>query len=324
MLDAPLQFTPILVPKVWGGRRLEALGKTLPEGEAVGESWEIADLPGDGPTSVVSSGPLEGVSLRTLVETHHDALMGDAALSAEHRFPLLIKFLDACDNLSVQVHPDEQWAATHPDAFLKSEAWVIMDADPGSRIWAGVEPGTTAASMQAALDAGTLTECLQWRAAQVGACHTLPSGTCHALGTGVLVAEVQTTSDTTFRLWDWGRTGRAMHVPESLACIDFDTPPPDEVQPPPACEGLAETLLADTPWFVMRRVDTVEATNWRSDLGRAPMVLMCLSGTAHATGPGGAARLQVGSTALLPAAMEQASVELGPNASILVAQPRVA
>jgi len=323
MLDAPLQFDPILVPKVWGGRRLEALGKSLPDGESVGESWEIADLPGDGPTSVVAAGPLEGVTLRSLVEEHQSELMGAAPLSGEDRFPLLIKYLDACDNLSVQVHPDEAWAASHPDAYLKSEAWVVMDAEPGSRIWAGVSPGATAETMQAALEAGTLTDQLLWRDARVGSCHTLPSGTCHALGTGVLVAEVQTTSDTTFRLWDWGRSGRTMHVEESLACIDFASPPPDEVQPAPGTDGLAETLLADTPWFVMRRVDAVEATNWRSELGDAPMVLMCLGGTAHATGPGGAARLQVGSTALLPAAMDKASVELGEGASLLVAQPRV-
>ncbi len=324
MLDAPLQFHPILVPKVWGGRRLETLGKALPEGEAVGESWEVADLPGDGPTSVIASGPLEGRTLRSLVERHQDELMGNASLSGEDRFPLLIKYLDACDNLSVQVHPDEAWAATHSDAFLKSEAWVVMDALPGSRIWAGVKPGTTAASMQNLLDAERLTECLQWREAHVGSCHTLPSGTCHALGTGVLVAEVQTTSDTTFRLWDWGRTGRTMHVAESLACIDFETPPPDEVQPAAVTQGLAETRLADTPWFQMRRVDSAEPTNWRSDLHSAPMVLMCLAGTAHATGPGGSSRLRPGSTVLLPAAMEQASVEMGENASLLVAQPCVA
>ena len=159
-------------------------------------------------------------------------LMGEAELSNEGRFPLLIKYLDACDNLSVQVHPDQAWAAANSDAHLKSEAWVVMDAAPGSLIWAGVKPGTTAASMQAALDTGTLTDTLLSREAQVGSCHALPSGTCHALGSGVLVAEVQTTSDTTFRLWDWGRVGRQMHVEQALACINYDTPPPDEVSMP--------------------------------------------------------------------------------------------
>jgi mannose-6-phosphate isomerase len=321
MLDAPLQFEPILVPKVWGGRRLQTLGKLIPPDTAVGESWEIADMPGDGPCSIVSGGPHEGQSLRSLIEDCGNELMGEAQLSTEGRFPLLIKYLDACDNLSVQVHPDQAWAASHADAHLKSEAWVVMDAVPGSRIWAGVKPGTTAASMQAALDTGTLTDTLQSREARVGSCHTLPSGTCHALGTGVLVAEVQTTSDTTFRLWDWGRVGRQMHVEQALACIEYDTPPPDEVGMPENPTGLADTMLADTPWFTMRRVDTKEASTWRSDLSSMPMVLMCLSGTAHVTAKGGAARLQTGSTALLPAAIEQATVELGDGACLLIAQP---
>jgi mannose-6-phosphate isomerase len=321
MLDAPLQFEPILVPKVWGGRRLQTLGKLIPPDTAIGESWEIADMPGDGPCSIVADGAFAGQSLRSLVEAHERELMGDVPLNAEGRFPLLIKFLDACDNLSVQVHPDEAWAATHADAYLKSEAWVVMDTELNSRIWSGVKPGTSAKTLRAALKAGTLTESLLWREARVGSCHTLPSGTCHALGTGVLVAEVQTTSDTTFRLWDWGREGRQMHIEESLACIDYSTPPPDEVAVPTAASGLAETVLADTPWFTMRRIDTSEATTWRSDLSGAPMVLMILRGTAHATCNGGGARLQSGSTALLPAATKKATVELGEHTSLLIAQP---
>jgi mannose-6-phosphate isomerase len=258
MIDTPLLFTPILVPKVWGGRRLASLGKDLPAEKAIGESWELADLPGDGPCSVAAEGPLAGTSLRELLDTHQTDIMGTVPLNPQGRFPLLIKFLDACDNLSVQVHPDQQWADTHPGAHLKSEAWVVMDAAPGSRIWAGTVPGTTAGSMQAALDSGTLTDTLQWRAAAVGACHDLPSGTCHALGKGVLVAEVQTTSDTTFRLWDWGRTGRTMHVAESLACINFTTPPPPEVLAPEVLpEGITETSLTDTPWFTLRSADAI-------------------------------------------------------------------
>ncbi|MDP7070290.1 MAG: class I mannose-6-phosphate isomerase [Phycisphaerales bacterium] len=321
MLDAPLQLTPLLVPKVWGGRRLEGLGKALPPDEPIGESWELADLPGDGPSSVVSEGPFAGSSLRELLDTHQAAIMGAASMNQQGRFPLLIKFLDARANLSVQVHPDQAWADRHADAFLKSEAWVVLDAEPGSRIWAGVKPGTTPDALRRALDENRPEDVMQWRVAHSGSCHALPSGTCHALGAGVLVAEVQTTSDTTFRLWDWGRTGREMHVNAALACIDFDNPPPQEVPPPPVADGLAESMLSDTPWFQMRRVDCGEAATWRSDLGNKPMVLMCLRGTAHATGPGGAARLQAGSTALLPACLGQATAELAEGTSMLIATP---
>jgi mannose-6-phosphate isomerase len=321
MLDAPIQFTPLLVPKVWGGRRLGGLGKALPPDEPIGESWELADLPGDGPSSVVSEGPFTGIPLRELLDSHLLDIMGETPLNQQERFPLLIKFLDARDNLSVQVHPDQAWADTHPGAFLKSEAWIVLDAEPGSRIWAGVKPGTSPDALLTALDEIRPEDVMEWRTARVGSCHVLPSGTCHALGEGVLVAEVQTTSDTTFRLWDWGRAGREMHIDAALACIDFETPPPAEVPAPPAADGLAETMLSDNPWFQMRRIDCGKATTWRSDLGNKPMVLMCLRGTAHATGPGGAARLQAGSTALLPACLGQATAELAEGTSLLLASP---
>ncbi len=321
MLDAPIQFTPLLVPKVWGGRRLEGLGKALPPQEPIGESWELADLPGDGPSSIVAEGPLAGMTLRALLEAHGAEIMGKAPLNRQHRFPLLIKFLDARQDLSVQVHPDQAWADAHPDAFLKSEAWVVLDAEPGSRIWAGVTPGTSPEALRAALNANRPEDVMEWRSAEIGSCHALPSGTCHALGKGVLVAEVQTTSDTTFRLWDWGREGRDMHVDAALACISFETPPPAEVPPPPPAGGLAETMLTDNKWFQMRRIDCGDATTWRSDLGEKPMVLMCLRGTAHATGAGGAARLQAGSTALLPACLGQATAELADDTTLLVAVP---
>lgn len=322
MFDAPLLFQPILVPKVWGGCRLESLGKNLPAGKPIGESWELADLPGDGPSSVVASGPHAGRSLRELLDTNEHDILGDVPLNAQGRFPLLIKFLDACDNLSVQVHPDQAWAETHPGAYLKSEAWVVMNAQPGSRIWAGVSAETTEVSMRQALHDDRVTDCLQWRDAVVGSCHTLPSGTCHALGKGVLVAEVQTTSDTTFRLWDWGRTDRTMHVDEALACIDFTTPPPAEVPPTPIASGLQETLLTDTPWFTMRRIDCAAATAWRSDLDNAPLILMCVEGTAHVTTTGGTTKLAQGTVALLPAAMHTANVEMTEWTSIIAATPR--
>lgn len=321
MLDAPIQFNPILVPKVWGGRRLETLGKTLPPETAMGESWEIADLPGDGPTTLAISGLFEGQSLRSMLATHSEDIMGRVPLNQDGCFPLLIKYLDASDDLSVQVHPDQAWADQHPEAHLKSEAWVVMDAEPDSRIWAGVKPGIDAVQLQAALEADTLTECLESREAIVGSCHMLPSGTCHALGRGVLVAEVQTTSDTTFRLWDWGRSGREMHVPEALACINFEDEPPQEVPPPPTTTETHETVVAQTPWFTIRRVDCSAASTWRTDLQDAPMVLMCLEGAAHATAPGGIVPLTRGSTALLPASLAQATLELGDAASILLVQP---
>jgi mannose-6-phosphate isomerase len=153
----PLKFKPRLVEKIWGGRKLETvLGKMLPAGKDVGESWEIYDFPpgvcNDGKEWVsaeVLNGPLAGRTLHSLVEEFGAELLGDVKPVGPHRqFPLLIKFLDAREDLSVQVHPDESYAATHAGAHLKTEAWYVVESDPGSRIYKGLKPGVTRESFK--------------------------------------------------------------------------------------------------------------------------------------------------------------------------------
>ncbi|MCA9291819.1 MAG: hypothetical protein KDA25_11875, partial [Phycisphaerales bacterium] len=141
----PLLFEPILKPKVWGGRSLEALGKTLPRGSAIGESWELADLPAtiEGGRSVIRNGALTGRTLREAIDAHATIIMGDVTRTSDGGFPLLVKYLDARENLSVQVHPSPAYAAAHPDAHLKSEAWVVIDHEPGAVIYRGLRPGAT-------------------------------------------------------------------------------------------------------------------------------------------------------------------------------------
>jgi mannose-6-phosphate isomerase len=230
----PLKFVPIYKQKVWGGRTLAGLGRQLPGNDAtpIGESWELVDLGqtsvsgggGAAERSVVSNGPLAGQTLHQIIERFGERLLGRLRLTPSGDFPILIKFLDACQNLSVQVHPSPAYAQAHPEAHLKSEAWYILDAKPGAAIYKGVRAGVTAEQFRAALTTGSgqAVEDLMIRIpVKVGDCHYLPSGTCHALGAGVLVAEVQTPSDTTFRVYDWGRKGRDLHVEQAMACIEF-------------------------------------------------------------------------------------------------------
>jgi mannose-6-phosphate isomerase len=225
-LDTPLLFTPFLRPMVWGGRRLAALGKPLPTAEPYGESWEVSDHPHH--RSIVARGPLAGQTLRHLVETDSAALLGSTAYTT---FPWLIKFLDANDWLSVQVHPDERAVrALWPQEGSKTEAWFILDAAPGSRVYAGLQPGVGPAELLAAVKAGTVTECLHSFEPRPGDCLFLQAGTVHAVGGGVLMAEVQQTSDATYRLFDWNRKdakgkSRELHLAESLACIDWQRGP---------------------------------------------------------------------------------------------------
>ena len=178
------------------------------------------------------SGPLAGRTLRQLLDADAAALLGPGAATGAS-FPWLVKFLDAHDWLSVQVHPDEQRpsATLWPREGSKTEAWFILDAAPGSRIYAGLLPGVGPAELLAAVRAGTVTECLHSFEPRPGDCLFLPAGTVHAVGGGVLMAEVQQTSDATFRLFDWdrkrrhGEVARPLHLAESLACIDWQRGP---------------------------------------------------------------------------------------------------
>lgn len=224
-VNAPIRFEPFLRPMVWGGRRLgDVLGKPLPADERYGESWDLSDHP------LHISRTASGQALRDLMEQHGDSLLGVSA--ADHRrFPWLVKFLDACDWLSVQVHPDEQSVVElWPGEGSKTEAWFILEAQPGSRIYAGLRPSVDARQLQTALDTGSVLECLHSFEPRPGDCVFLRAGTVHAVGGGVLMAEVQQTSDATFRLYDWDRKdargqSRALHIREALACIDWSCGP---------------------------------------------------------------------------------------------------
>lgn len=231
----PLLLRPMILEKVWGGRRLESLGKELPKpGAKYGESWELADMAltsasgagGGAVRSVIANGELRGRTLHDAAAAWGEGLLGKApgATGADTRdFPLLIKFLDASENLSVQVHPSPEYAAEHAGAFLKTECWYIIDADPGALIYKGIRPEVSREEFARLARSGdpALVDAMVALPAIPGECHNLPSGTVHALGAGVLVAEVQTPSDTTYRLYDWGRTGRELHVEPSLACASF-------------------------------------------------------------------------------------------------------
>ncbi len=226
----PLIFEPIFKPKIWGGRRLQTLlNKRLPAGEAIGESWEIADLEDD--QSVVARGPAKGAALNRLVQEWGTALTGRAPL-CEGRFPLLIKFLDPRETLSIQVHPDEAAAGRLGGrARIKHEAWYVIDAKEDGFIYRGLRRGVDLAGLRRAIEEKRIETALSRVPVGKGHAYYLPTGTIHALGAGVVVAEVQTPSDVTYRLYDWGRidpaTGsrRELHVEQALRCVSTEPIP---------------------------------------------------------------------------------------------------
>lgn len=325
---SPLTFRPILMPKVWGGCRLAALGKSLPDGP-IGESWELADLGataasgggGQAVRSPIATGPLAGQTLHDALTAWGPALLGGATPSSEGNFPLLVKYLDAREHLSVQVHPDAAYAAAHPGANLKTESWYIVAAEPGAELFIGLQPGTTRDDLARAIADGTVPRIMRSRPAVPGECHTLPSGTVHALGAGVLVAEVQTPSDTTYRLYDWtreyDRPVRELHIEQALACASFDEPPP-----PLAASG-ERSVVAQTEFYTM---EVVRAHCKAVPLGAAhgPVVVMVTktmgAGIASTSNAWPEVTLSAGQTCLIPAAcVEDAILRCGPSTEMVLA-----
>jgi len=219
----PLKFRPILKQRIWGGQKLREFGKEIPSGEKIGESWELADLPED--KSVISNGEFAGKTLSWAIQNHPKEITGDENFTGS--FPLLIKLLDAQDILSVQVHPDEQTCIRLGKGEPKTECWYIITAEPGAVIYKGLKKGVAKDTFAAATQKGNVAELLTKVTVEAGECHFLPAGTAHSIGAGLLIAEIQTPSDTTYRVFDFNRvddTGkpRQLHIEAALESIHFD------------------------------------------------------------------------------------------------------
>lgn len=251
MAPAPLTFTPLFMERVWGGRRLqEAFGKPLPEDASIGESWEVVDR--SEAQSVVASGPLAGTELHELWREERERIFGARAVGVGDRFPILVKLLDARETLSVQVHPPAH-LAEELDGEPKNELWYVAGAAPGANLFAGLRKGVSQEEFSAGLEAGEdVSELLHRIEVQVGDALFIPAGRIHAIGAGCLIVEVQQSSDTTYRVYDFDRPGldgkpRELHIPQSLASIDFSDLEP--VLRPPG-EGL---VLANENFTVTHR-----------------------------------------------------------------------
>ena len=224
MKPYPMKCKPIFKERIWGGRGLETVfGKALPPGKKIGESWELADLPHDKTT--IANGPFQGRILADVVQEHPEEITG--ARDFPKPFPLLIKLLDAREVLSVQVHPDPQTCRRMGRGEPKTECWYIIDAEPGAVIYKGFKAPITREQFVQAVEDGATADLLAKVPVEPGQCHFLPAGTAHAIGGGLLIAEIQTPSDTTYRVYDWDRIDdagnpRQLHIEEALESIHFD------------------------------------------------------------------------------------------------------
>ena len=317
----PLKFKPRYLEKIWGGRKIETvLGKLLPPEKLIGESWELYDFPpgvveksDEWVSAEIANGPLAGQTLHRVISEFGSELHGDVALVGPHsQFPILIKFLDAREDLSVQVHPDEAYARSHEGAHLKSEAWYVVQSEPGSRILKGLVPGTTRERFEHGIAQGNVDQLIQSVPAKEGHCFYLPSGTVHALGAGILAAEVQTPSDTTFRVFDFNRidpsTGqpRKLHVNEALECIDFSgNPEPPQKRSHAAGYFTTVSRLVTSPYFTLEKVRMIEGVQEPVPYDE-PVVWIMLDGQAEVKVDDvkEPTRITRGDTVLVPASMK--------------------
>ena len=300
----PLRFEPIYQYRLWGGRRLaNVLSAPLPGDGPIGEAWLLSDR--DDHSSVVAEGPLKGRTIAQLRAQSPEHLLGKLA-GRYRRFPLLLKFLDARDTLSVQVHPSDRETKYIPAGETgKTEAWVVVEAGPESRIYAGLKPGTTSENLGEAIASGTVAEHLASFRPKSGDGVLIPAGTVHSLG-DVVVFEVQENSDVTFRLYDWNhvdsKTGqpRPLQVEQAMACIDFAqgvidpvVPMVDEVKP------VMRERLFDCEHFELWRFSA--ESPFGVGAARTPRVLVCLAGDGHVEHDGSNYAIGKGDVMLLPA-----------------------
>ena len=306
----PLIFKPLYRQYLWGGRRFQSLlGRKLEQPGPYAESWEIVDHGSD--QSIVRYGPLTGKSLGELMREDPQALTG---ISTPSTFPLLFKFLDAHKVLSVQVHPDDQAASqrTPPDRG-KTEAWYVVEAEPGSKIYAGLRAGIDEPTLRQAITAGTCEEVLHVIEPKVGDCIFIPAGTVHAIGAGLVIAEIQQSSDITFRLFDWNRvdnnnTPRALHLDEGIEATRFLGPV--KLSPKKSTTDPAVRRLVECPYFFF---DEVLPTSAWATAGNCCELIAILSGEVRLPSDWNLPTLQKGDCVLFPAELQPQSLSCQPD-----------
>ncbi|WP_169975911.1 type I phosphomannose isomerase catalytic subunit [Tautonia rosea] len=309
----PLRFTPILKRLIWGGRRLASkLHKDLGPEDDYAESWELSDHRHG--QSEVAEGPFAGSTLHDLVIRRGPELLGEA-VGLRKQFPLLVKFLDAHQVLSVQVHPDDEQGRRLADDNGKTEAWVVIDAEPGSRIYSGLKPGVDRSRFAEALRTGRIEEVLHAFEPRAGDCIFIPAGTVHAIGAGVLLTEVQQMSDATFRVDDWGRVGpdgapRTLHQAEALEVTDYERGPVDPVRSRlDMIDGGTQEHLIRCPYFALDRYVLTGPTRIGDPQQGRFTALIGLGGKVKVSHEGQSYPVELGQTLLLPAVIGACPIE---------------
>jgi mannose-6-phosphate isomerase len=315
----PLKFNPIYKTRIWGGHKLEQFGKQTDELPNIGESWELSGVSGD--ESVVANGFLAGNSLPELVEVYMDELVGKKVFDAfGQTFPLLIKLIDANDDLSIQVHPDDELAAERHHSFGKTEMWYVLGKDPGAGLISGFIPNVDKALYLEHLADGTLEQIMTKFPVEKGDVFFIPAGRVHAIGKGCLVAEIQQTSDITYRLFDFNRLDnqgnpRELHTEQALDAIDFRYEKNAKTHPKVVTNIPCE--LATCNYF------TTNVIKLNGNLSRdyyaldSFVIYLCVEGSFEIEYEGGRETVKKGETVLLPASLSSVTLHSMSDAELL-------
>lgn len=315
----PLKFHPILKERLWGGKKLgSVLGKEI-ESDITGESWELSAVSGD--DSVVSNGPLAGTALSRLIQDDPVALLGQEIIDRFGlEFPILIKFIDASKDLSIQLHPNDQLARERHNSFGKTEMWYIMDSDKGAELIIGFEADVTKEAYVQSLEQNTITDLLHYQRVNKGDTFFINTGKIHAIGAGILLAEIQQTSDITYRVYDFNRKDkngalRELHTELALDAIDFERKDDFYVSYSKTSDTL--NTMVDSPYFKTNYLDLT--TNFSQDLSSVMsfLIYMCVEGKATIVNEDGEVDVKKGETVLISADTKAIQI-LTQGASFLV------
>lgn len=315
-------FHPILKEVLWGGAAICPFKGLPADPRKIGESWELSDV--EGRRSVVAGGSESGTPLDELIRTHGASLVGRSVLDRfGERFPLLIKFIDACNDLSVQVHPDDETARQRHGSFGKTEMWYVIQALPGAALYSGFSRPIDADEFRRRVKEGTIMEVLRRYEVRPGDVFFLPAGRIHAIGSGCFVAEIQQTSDVTYRIYDYDRRDadgrpRELHIAQALDAIDYTYLPDHRTHYTPRPDSAVE--LAHCPYFTTHLIDLISQPITR-DFARLDsfVIYICTEGVATIRDDGGReCTLRRGQTILLPATTRSVTLTPSPGGAKLL------
>ncbi|MFK5879768.1 MAG: mannose-6-phosphate isomerase [Flavobacteriaceae bacterium] len=319
-INYPIKFSPILKEKIWGGKKLNKLLNKQSDKNNIGESWEISDV--DGETSVVSNGDLKGFSLKELISKFKGDLVGEKVYQQfGEKFPLLIKFIDAKTALSIQLHPNDTLAKKRHNSFGKTEMWYVMQADENANLIVGFKKDISSEEYLQHLKNKSLLDILNIDIVKEGEVYFISTGRVHAIGAGVMLAEIQQTSDVTYRIYDWDRVDadgneRELHTGEAIDAIDYQSQESYKTEYSKT-ENKSSTIVS-CPYFTTN-VFPVNGKVKVNHLDKDSFVIyMCVSGeTQFNYGDNQSEKLNIGETILIPATLKEFEIKSEAESELL-------